>query len=476
MKHKLCILLCAVVLLAGGLSANSSYVKAARDYTNTNLSITKVEDINVYNDYIINSIPIDTTYTQNQDGVQVYKITLNNDGFVSLLLAAGGVTKSVITSNAKGTTVTNPETKVFVTIYRDANLLYPVSVPVSATTSSTSTTTSKGESITKVALDQGVYYIAIYTDKYSFVPSTGITTFVKGTAVFVIYYQETVNNEIYRPSKVGTENQISVDSEFAGLLTTTNPKDYYKIELTDKALVKLNVMYGSKNSAKFVLYSTEREELVAKTILGNSVWYNIEKYLEPGTYYCSLETLTPFDGGETNILITQTVYPLKLTKMNENINSYITVETIDDPKEIRYVSGRLTNSELISTKWNNAKIITEELKFGVNKIGYYTVRVTDQYGNMFMQSIKVTTCDKNAPNKPTIKSYIAGSYIVSGTAEKKSTVTVLLNGNQIFTCIASSKGSYKCTLPNILVKGLMVEVYATDAAGNISAKTEVRVK
>ena len=52
----------------------------------------------------------------------------------------------------------------------------------------------------------------------------------------------------------------------------------------------------------------------------------------------------------------------------------------------------------------------------------------------------------------------------------------MLNGNQIFTCIASSKGSYKCTLPNILVKGLMVEVYATDAAGNISAKTEVRVK
>ena len=49
-------------------------------------------------------------------------------------------------------------------------------------------------------------------------------------AVFVIYYQETIDNEIYRPSKVGTENQISVDTEFAGLLTTTNPKDYYKIE------------------------------------------------------------------------------------------------------------------------------------------------------------------------------------------------------------------------------------------------------
>ena len=294
---------------------------------------------------------------------------------------------------------------------------------------------------------------------------------------FVIYYQELINNEIYRPSKVGTENQISVDTEFAGLLTTTNPKDYYKIELTDKALVKLNVMYGSKNSAKFVLYSTEREELVTKTILGNSVWYNVEKYLEPGTYYCSLETLTPYDGGETNILITQTVYPLKLTKVNDTVNSYIKIETIDDPKEIRYVSGKLTNSELTSTKWNNAKIVTEGLKFGVNKIGYYTVRVTDQYGNMFMQSIKVTSCDKKAPNKPTIKSYIAGSYVVSGIAEKKATVTVTLNGVQIYTCIASSsKGNYKCTLPSILVKGIKVEVYVTDGAGNISEKVRVIVK
>ena len=55
MKHKLGIMLCAVVLLAGGLFGNSSFVKAAGDYTNTNLLITKVVDINVYNDYIINS-------------------------------------------------------------------------------------------------------------------------------------------------------------------------------------------------------------------------------------------------------------------------------------------------------------------------------------------------------------------------------------------------------------------------------------
>lgn len=471
MKHKLVILLSTVLLLAMGFAANSTDAHASGDYTGTDLSLTKVDDIGVYNsNFIINELAIDNTIYANNNGEQVYKITLDNDGFISLLLTARNVVKTVAKIGTGGSLTPN-EAKLTATVYRDSMLLYPV-VP-----SVTATGIIKGESTQKIALDQGTYYIAVKTDKYSNISVGNMTTItsVTGKAECIVYYQEVKNNEIYRPSNVGKENQVIIDTKFDSLLTTTNPKDYYKFELTDKALVKLNVMYGSKNSAKFVLYSTEREELITKTITGNRIWYNVEKFLEPGIYYCSLESITPYDGGLTNILITQTVYPLKLTQENVSINTYITVDTIDNPKEIRYVLGKLTNSELTSAKWNSGKVITGDLSFGVNKVGYYTVRVTDEYGNMFMQSIKVNTCDKKAPNKPVIKSYLADSFVISGTAEKSTTVIITIAGIP-YKCVVSSKGNYKYTFPSKLIKGTLIEAVSQDVSGNISGKTTVTVK
>jgi hypothetical protein len=107
--------------------------------------------------------------------------------------------------------------------------------------------------------------------------------------------------------------------------------------------------------------------------------------------------------------------------------------------------------------------------------GYYTVRVTDEYGNMFMQSIRVNNCDKKAPEKPVIKSYVAETFVVSGTAEKNSLITVYVNGRPL-TCTASSKGNYKLTLKTKLLKEDIIEVTAQDISGNISEKAEVIVK
>jgi len=458
-------------MLVGSIAGSSSTVKAAGDYTNPELILTTVEDIEVfYDDYKVNDVLIDTNLTKNQDGRHIYKITLKQDGYVSLLLSAYGVKKTV-EKWAPTYSVTSSDARLTATVYRDSMLFYPVGQTVVATGD------INGVSIDKIALDQGTYYIAIVADKYvGATNGSPSVTYVKGTAKLIVYYQQVLNNEIYRPSNVGKENLVSIDREFISLLTVTNPKDYYIFEITDKALVKVNMMYGSTKTAKFVLYSAEREELLTKIVAGNSIWYNVEKYLEPGIYYCSLETITPYDGGQTNLLITQTVYPLKLTQKNEKVNSYITVTTIDAPKEIRYVKGKLTNSELISNKWNSGKVITDVLQFGVNMTGYYTVRVTDEYGNMFMQSINVATCDKKVPNKPIIKTYKAGTFVVSGTAEKSTTVTVTVNG-RAYTCTASSKkGYYKCTLPYLLVKDNSIEVNVQDMSGNVSEKAIVSVK
>lgn len=470
MRRKLLFLICAVLAAAAGAFGSGSVAKAAADNTSKSITLTEVQDIGVYNDYKTNEVIIDTRYSDSMDGCYIYKLTLEKDGLIQFALSANGVTKSV-TKTGKGASLTTSPAVVSATIYRDQKMLYGVVPTVSAQGSKI------GESARGIALDQGTYYIAIKTDPYSFTStadSATITT-VAGKADFIVYYQSVASDELFRPSSIGKENLLTFDTVFKSLLTVPNPKDYYRFELTDKALVKINFMYASTKNAKFTLYGPDREELLTKTFTGNNVWYNMEKYLEPGSYYCSLETLTVNDGGQANILINQTVYPLILSQEKQTMNSYITVSTIDQPVEIRWVKGKLTNSELNSSKWKSGKIITDTKLFGVNMTGYYTVRVTDEYGNMFMQSIRVINCDKKAPEKPVVKSYSAETLVVSGTAENNSLVTVYVNGRP-FTCTASSKGNFKLTLKTKLLKEDIIEVTAQDISGNISEKTEVIVK
>lgn len=473
MKRKLTTFLLSAFVIIIAFIGNGATIKASGDYTGSNLTLTQVEDIDVYNDYIINYLTIDNTLMENRDGGQVYKITLAHDGFVSLLIVARNVTATRTQwSNGKLTNTNVSDAKLSVTAYRDRGLLYGVTPTITATG------LTKGESAQKIALDEGTYYIVVQGDKYSYTTNGATTTETKvqGTAELIVYYQDIGSNEVYRPSNVGKENDISIDNQSTGILTATNPKDYYKFTLDNKALVKFNFMYGSTKGAKFVLYSNEREELVTKMNINNNVWYNIEKYLEPGTYYCSLETTTLNDGGKYNLLITQTVYPLKLKQINKTKNSYVTVSTIDEPKEIRVVKGKLTNSEMTSNKWTGGVIITETQKFGVNQTGYYTVRVTDVYGNMFMQSIEVLSCDKKAPKKPVVNSYKKDSLIISGKAEKSSTVVITINQRIIYTCTTNSKGNFKYTLPNYLAVGSVIVVTAQDISGNISSKATITVK
>lgn len=475
MKKLRLIFLFAVYAMAAGITGNNDYAYAASDRTGTAVTLTEVQDIAVYNNYHVNEVTIDNMLnTDCADGNVIYKFTIPEDGFIKLGISATDLIKTVMKMGSSYST-NRYQASLTATVYRDPKLMYAVVPTLTYKASTTGNTITESS---QIALDVGTYYIAFKTDPYSVVSDskTTTTTYVKGKASFVLYYQKVECDEMYRPSSVGLENKLGFETVYKSMLTVPNPKDYYYFELEDKALLKINFMYASTKSAKFTLYGTDREELVTKTFSGNNVWYNVEKYLEPGKYYCSLETTTANDGGKTSLLINQTVYPLILSQVNESTNSYISVSTIDQPFEIRWVKGKLTNSELNSSKWKSGKVITDTKMFGVNMTGYYTVRVTDEYGNMFMQSIRVTNCDKKAPGKPKIKTYKADTFVISGTAEKNALIYIAVNGRPPVTCTASSKGNFKCTLKTKLMKEDIIEVSAQDISGNISAKTEVIVK
>ncbi len=468
------IFLFAVLIWAAGATGDPKTAHAAIDRTDTVVTLTEVTDIDVYSNYNVNEVSIDTmSSTNGSDGTVIYKFNLPEDGFIKLGINAIDLKKTILKLGSTNSTETVPAS-LTATVYRDPKLMYAV-VPTLTWKISPSGSTITESS--KIALDVGTYYVVFKTDPYSVVSSSKqtTTTYVKGKAGFILYYQRVESDEMYRPSSVGLENKVGFDTVYKSFLTVPNPKDYYSFVLEDKALVKINFMYASTKSFKFTLYGVDREELVTKVFTGNNVWYNIEKYLEPGKYYCSLETTVLNDGGKASLQINQTVYPLILSQKNQKTNSYIAVSTIDQPVEIRWVKGKLTNSELNSSKWKSGKIITDSKMFGVNMTGDYTVRVTDEYGNMFMQSIRVTNCDTKAPSKPIIKTYAADTLVVTGTAEKNSLVTVSVNG-VLNTCTASSKGNFNCTLKRKLMKGDIIEVSAQDISGNISTKAEVIVK
>lgn len=452
-----------------GTALGGSEKAEASNSTYDELKLTKVNDIEVYNYYYeINNIEVNNAQYPHFDK-KVYKFTMDEDGFVKLIITANNLTKTVTKFSSSGGKSSSQIPNISATVYRDEKLIFPVIPTITASGS------LNGETKEKVALDKGTYYVELRTDSYQPISSSTSYTHVKGQSELILYYQPVYSDEFYRPSSVGMENPIKADETFLGLLTVANPKDYYSFEIKERSLVKVKYMYESQKKAKFVLYGEDRGVLLTKQFNGNNQWNLDELLLDKGMYYCSLETLTAGDGGRTNIEISSIPYNLDLSQKGTTKNSYITVETIEVPKEVRYLKGKLTGEDINNTKWRTAQDITEELKFGVNRTGNYSVRVVDDKGNMFIESINVKKCDNTAPAKPKIKGYVAGEYEVTGTAEKESIVTVLYN-NKEYKSVTSSNGDYACVINARLTKGSKVEVYAEDISGNVSKSAVITVK
>lgn len=411
-------------------------------------SVTTVEDISVYEpDYTLVNVYVSR-------GSTIVKLELPQDGFVKIRTVATDF-KARSLSNGKSNYA-----GLITRLYRDTHYIDQVGKDVTAKGTKVSDTAA-------IAVDKGTYYIGLVSAS----EDTSSTVY-NGVAQIAVFYQPCPSEEIYQPSTALSRNPISFNQEFTGFMSDANPVDYYEFQLTNKALVKFSYRTNTKGSTTFTLYNAESETLATNTYSGGYVWYNIEKYLEPGRYYCSFASSSR---GQTGFKLTKTDYNLTLSYTLP----FVKVTTIDDVKEIRFVRGKLSNSELTSSKWSKGTILEDSIrKFGVNKTGYYTVRVTDTYDNMFMKSIYIKRADTKKPAKVTYTSYKAGNAFVKGKAEKNSTVYLYLNGysSYVYTAKTNSKGVFKVNLRSTLGKGTKVTAYAVDQAGNKGAKRSVTVK
>ncbi|MBP0724623.1 InlB B-repeat-containing protein [Bacillus sp. RG28] len=102
-----------------------------------------------------------------------------------------------------------------------------------------------------------------------------------------------------------------------------------------------------------------------------------------------------------------------------------------------------------------------------------TVIATDAEGNQSEASL-ITVLDRTAPNAPSVNAIDDNDTKITGKAEANATIVVKNNGNTIATGKADSKGFFTINM-NRQKAGTVLSVNATDAAGNRSASTNVKV-
>lgn len=438
----------ALFLFSLGLFSIDVSADTASFISSTTPKITKVEDITVYTgDY-------EFAYTNVSPTGSIMKLEIPEDGYVRIRTYAIDFKQRSGTSPAMDAPITTR-------LYRDTHFIDKVGDEVTASGEMVSDTSN-------IAVDKGTYYIGLIPPRIS--PGTDTTYF--GSVGVAVFYQECPSQEQFQPSTPLSRNRIEFNQEFTGFMSDANPVDYYEFKLKNKALVKFSYRTNTTGSTTFTLFNNSDETLATQTYSGGYVWYNIEKYLEPGTYYCSFASSSR---GQTGFKLTKTDYNLTL----KYSLPYISVTTIDDIKEIRYVRGKLTNSELYSSKWYQGVALENGVKkFGVNKVGYYTVRVTDTYDNMFMKSIYIKKADTKKPAAVKVTSRKGSNGYIKGKAEKNSTVYAYIDGNsysQISTK-ASKKGVFKLSFGYSLYPGTKICVYAVDAAGNKGKVSKVVMK
>lgn len=116
--------------------------------------------------------------------------------------------------------------------------------------------------------------------------------------------------------------------------------------------------------------------------------------------------------------------------------------------------------------------------------GTYTLNITvgdTVPGHEQQQSFPFAVKDVIAPPVPIVTNPLPGQALgqseptISGTAEDRSTVTIVLDGNAAGTRIADASGNWTWRPPTVLSEGAhTVQVIATDAAGNTSVSSAAR--
>lgn len=207
--------------------------------------------------------------------------------------------------------------------------------------------------------------------------------------------------------------------------------------------------------------------------------------LKKGTYYLVATTDRLFSYEEINIKYgayfgyvpkdKQFIGLSPSTKKATNQDVTVKVSVNEDCKQMWMIAEEAPDYMLDNEfYWTSDHVLTSN-EFTASKNGIYTVRILDTFGNLYTKYITIDNIDTDQPAIPIVTRYYANSRRVSGTAEKGSTVYIVI-GSTTYKATASKNSGYYSVTTAKLKKGTKIRVYCQDKAGNRSGSKTVRVK
>lgn len=235
---------------------------------------------------------------------------------------------------------------------------------------------------------------------------------------------------------------------------------YSDINLTNEVIKETYCDYTGITKNMFVSLKKGTYYLEVRTDRNLSYYEIDEKY---GAYF----GYVPYDEEFISFTLSKSEPTNKDVVVSINVN--------EDCKVMWMKPEIMESYYLDASNYWYTKDILEKKEIVFTKNSHMTVRIEDVYGNHFMKSISVTNIDKNAPGKPSLKTFKANTYTVTGAAEKGSVVYVVIGSKTYKTNANTNFGTYSVKTSK-LKKGSIVKVYCKDRAGNKSVTNTVKAK
>ncbi len=250
-------------------------------------------------------------------------------------------------------------------------------------------------------LESGTYYI-------NYVWTYGTTDV--GVALL---FEDAATEESLKTSSLPNSNPIELEDTTKGFLSNLTPNDFYSFVVKEKANVTVEYSFDAANNESnatgmCTLYDSKKIHLLDGTYESTDRGQKtIVHLLEPGQYFVRLNGMY----GETALTITPMYYDIQLVP--EEIKGWtdepykVEIVTEIDYSEVlvvkKDVDERVISDKDIWSDKNELKVKVDGLTFEVDDSGVYSIRITDQFGNMAMEKIEIKNIDVTKPEIKGVK-------------------------------------------------------------------------
>lgn len=208
-----------------------------------------------------------------------------------------------------------------------------------------------------IYLTGGDYYLGIETDEtYSMLVSCD------SLCESFVETQDTNNNS------ANTASDISVGSQYKGVLACNDDKDYYKFTLTDQSKLTVNITNSAEDTLKYTIYDSFVNGSYTDTIKKDKK-ADETITLAAGTYYLAIEKVDNKTTGSYNFTLSSVkcVEPSKETTNPTPKTTTISNTSVTE-KKVKVTSMKNKSSRTIIVKWEKISGVTGyQVQFSTKK-------------------------------------------------------------------------------------------------------------